>query len=112
MNGGATWSTLFSLQYPQRFRFGQGPCVSPNFEQDRTIYVLTATDLLRSTDRGDTWEYWADERLAEFSYSHTPVTMLTGLTTSPLLNNESYQIFVGTGSGEFWVLDPDEMDWQ
>jgi hypothetical protein len=37
--------------------------------------------------------------------------MMTAGAISPLLNDGSYQIFVGTGDGQFWVLDPDEMDW-
>jgi hypothetical protein len=91
--------------------FGQGFLSAPVNSDPPASYVLAPCNVYRSLDDGLTWQRWVDERLAQFSCSGTLDRMMTAGAISPLLNDGSYQIFVGTGDGQFWVLDPDEMDW-
>jgi hypothetical protein len=86
---------------------GQGPFWAPGDSGRHVSYVLTECDLFRSIDDGVTWQRWLDERLADL-YCNGPLdkTMTAG-AISPLLSDGSYRLFVGTGSGQFWVLDPE-----
>jgi ligand-binding sensor domain-containing protein len=80
---------------------------SPNFAADSTLYLITNSNLFRSTG-GDTWERWLDERLGERDDDNR----LTAAVISPLLADQSYRLFIGTAVGEFWVIDPTQADWE
>jgi hypothetical protein len=53
-------------------------------------------------------ERWVDERLAGRDY----LRKLTALAVSPVLNNGSHRLAVGTYAGELWLLDPAMMTWE
>ena len=106
LDGAKTWQPLvitgqpdFSIQAVQK---------SPTFSIDHTVYVLGGTDLFRSTDGGQTWERWHDERLAGRDHADR----LADVSTSPVLPDGRHQLLVGTYAGEFWTLDPERLSWE
>ncbi len=113
-NGGQTWKVVPIIPKAWEYQMALWmweALLSPNFAADHTVYVLSSYNLFRSTDGGDTWEYWADERLA--GRAPTPGSSKpTALAMSPLLDDGSHLIFVGTSTGEFWTLDPAALDWE
>ncbi len=106
LDGAQTWEPLVVTGQPE-FHV-QSIQKSPTFAVDHTVYVLSEFDLFRSTDGGQTWDRWDDERLAGRDYS----SKLATATTSPALPDGQHQIFVGTYAGEFWTLDPEQLSWE
>jgi len=104
-DGGQTWQPVVVTRQPDFTARVIIP--SPQIDSDRTVYVLSDYDLFRSTDGGDTWHRWDDDRLAGRDYS----TRLMASAVSPLLDDGSQQIFIGSAAGEFWTLDPTALDW-
>ncbi len=101
-DGGHTWQPVTITDTRQARVFLWVAFPSPNFDADQTIYAFSSTDLYRSTDGGDTWEYWADKQMAGLAVS----------VSSPLLKDGSYRLFLGTAAGEFWTLDPRALRWE
>jgi|GEM_PF-933912 len=106
IDGARTWEPLvitgqpdFTVQSIQK---------SPTFAVDYTVYVLTEFDLFRSTNGGQTWKRWRDERVARRDYANKLATA----ATSPALPDGRHQLFVGTHDGEFWTLDPWQLAWE
>jgi hypothetical protein len=58
-DGGKSWRFLPALTYPD-FQYALHLSLSPDFAHDRTMTALTSQlhSLLRSTDAGETWEFW------------------------------------------------------
>jgi len=105
-DGGHTWQPVVVTREPEFYVRALLP--SPHLETDHTVYVLSDYDLFRSTDGGDTWERWLDDRLAGRDYFQR----LTAAAISPMLDNGRYQLFIGTASGEFWSLDLAALAWE
>jgi hypothetical protein len=106
IDGGQTWEPVVVTRQPDFYVRAILP--SPTIDADHTVYVLSDYDLFRSTDEGDTWERWIDQRLAGRDYFQR----LTAGAISPLPRDGQYHLFVGTAVGEFWVLDPAALDWE
>jgi hypothetical protein len=85
----------------------QSVWASPAFNTDNTVYVLSEFDLFRSTDGGGTWARWTDDRLLGRDYSNK----LSVVSLSPPLEDDQHQIYLGTANGEFWVLNPEDLEW-
>ena len=49
-----------------------------------------------------------DERLEGRDYSNG----LSAVTISPLLDEQSYHLFIGTAVGELWIMDPTQALWE
>ncbi|HFD38973.1 MAG TPA: hypothetical protein ENJ31_03870, partial [Anaerolineae bacterium] len=98
-DGGRSWEPVLTRRQPE-FRV-RAVLPSPEFAADRTVYVLSETDLFRSTDGGDSWERWLDARLTGRDYFQR----LTAGAIAPL-GDGGYRLFLGTAAGEFWSLDP------
>jgi hypothetical protein len=94
-----------------RLYFSQNVFEAPAGADPSASYALSPCNVYRSRDEGHTWQRWRDDRLAPFHCSSTLDRMITAGAISPLMPDGGYQLFVGTGSGQFWVLDPAEMDW-
>jgi photosystem II stability/assembly factor-like uncharacterized protein len=105
-DGGSTWEPVVVTREPEFYV--KAIVTSPTFATDRTVYVLSEFDLFRSTDGGDNWSRWRDERLAGRDYA----SKLTVAAGSPPLADGSHRLFVGTAAGEFWALDPAELSWE
>jgi hypothetical protein len=58
-DGGRSWRFLPALTYPD-FMYALHLSLSPDFARDRTLVALARQldTLLRSTDGGDTWDFW------------------------------------------------------
>jgi ligand-binding sensor domain-containing protein len=106
MDGSRTWEPLAVTGQPEFYI--QSIQQSPSFAVDHTVYVMTEFDLFRSTDGGQNWEQWEDERLVGRDYTNKLATA----TTSPALPDGRHQLFVGTHAGEFWKLHPEELAWE
>lgn len=105
-DGGQTWEPVIVTREPEFY--ARAILLSPDLETDRTVYVLSNYALFRSTDGGDTWEHWVDERLVGRDYFQR----LTAGAISPMLDDGFYQLFIGTAAGEFWALDPAALAWE
>ncbi|MBN1811745.1 MAG: hypothetical protein JXA14_07910 [Anaerolineae bacterium] len=105
-DGGQTWEPITVTLRPESGLVKV--MISPTFAADRTVYVLFSYDLFRSTDGGDTWERWRDERLTGRDYW----SRLNTGAISPALEDGSHRLFVGTAAGEFWSLDPAALTWE
>jgi hypothetical protein len=103
---GQAWEPTVLARLPGFF--AQAILVSPRFEQDRTVYVLSEFELFRSTDGGLAWARWADARLEGRDYA----SKLSTATLSPPLPDGRYQLFLGTANGELWSLDPAQLEWE
>jgi len=80
---------------------------SPRYAEDGTIYVVTDLAVFRTTDRGATWQQLQDERLVGLTWNH----LLTSAALSPVLNDDTYRILIGTQAGEIWQEDPATLRW-
>jgi hypothetical protein len=105
-DGGGTWEPVIVTREPEFTVRAILP--SSNLETDRTVYVVSDYDLFRSTDNGDNWERWTDERLAGRDFFQR----FTAGAISPTSDDGRHQIFVGTAVGEFWALDPAALVWE
>jgi hypothetical protein len=105
-NGGDTWEPTIVTRQPDFYI--QAIVPSPTHAADQTIYVLSEYDLFRSTDGGETWSRWLDERLAGRDYTNK----LTIVVASPALYGRRHQLFLGTAAGEFWALEPETLEWE
>lgn len=105
-DGGRTWQSVAVTHQPD-FRV-VAVLPSPNRAADHTVYVVSAKDLFRSIDDGDTWQHWRDARLEGRDANWE----LTAAALSPLLDDGRYQLFIVTTAGEFWVLDPPTLAWE
>jgi len=103
-DGGRTWEEILVIHEPAL----PTALPSPSFDEDQTVYGLSEYDLFRSADGGDTWERWSDERLAGRDFE----SRLTVIAIAPLPDEGRHQVFVGTGAGEFWSLDPMALAWE
>jgi DNA-binding beta-propeller fold protein YncE len=104
-DGGETWQTVFTLppgKYPLEI------VTSPSFEQDRSVYVLFYTSLLRSTDGGQTWESFQDPALAREDDSDT---WLAALALAPA-DGGGHTLFLGRSDGQFIVRASETLAWQ
>jgi hypothetical protein len=106
IDGASTWESLAVAGQPNIFV--QSIQKSPTFATDHTLYVLTEFELFRSTDGGQTWERWHDERLDGRDYANKLATA----TTSTVLPDGGHQLFIGTHAGEFWALEPEQLSWE
>lgn len=106
LDGGQTWAAVVVTREPQFYV--KAILTSPGFAGDGTVYVLADFALFRSTDGGDTWARWRDDRLLGRDYSQK----LTTAAVSPLLPDGSHQLFIGTAAGEFWSLNPAVLNWE
>ncbi len=75
LDGAQTWEPLVITGQPEFYV--QSIQKSPTFAVDHTAYVLTEFDLFRTTDGGQTWERWRDERLAGRDYTNKLATAAT-----------------------------------
>jgi len=105
-DGGQTWVAL-DLQLPEVASL-DSIVPSPGYPGDGTLYVLGDYELWRATENGATIQPWGDARLRD----RTAETKLSALALSPIGNDGSYQLFVGTNDGEFWTLNPAQVQWQ
>ena len=103
-DGGDTWQTVFTLQPGE---YPLGIITSPAFEQDRSVYVLFYTALLRSTDGGQTWQSFQDPALAREEDS---VTWFTALALAPA--DGGHTLFLGRNDGRFIVRQSEALAWQ
>ena len=104
-DGGDTWQTVFTLQPGE---YPLGIVTSPSFEQDRSVYVLFYTFLLRSNDGGQTWQSFQDPALAQEEDSDT---WLTALALAPADGN-SQTLFLGRNDGQLIVRQSEALAWQ
>lgn len=104
-DGGATWEVL-ELDQPTGTMILD--IIPVPGDAQGTIYVLGTYTLWRLRNNGAVVERWDDERLANRTYTNT----LTALAVSPPLADGSHQLFVGTNAGEFWRLEPAELNWE
>jgi hypothetical protein len=102
------WEIVLTL--PEMMYVSEGIVFAPDFAASQTLYVYTHFMLLRSTDGGDSWHQWAQDRQAGDPHSVGPEATIA-CAVSPLLKDGQHDLFLGTRSGQFLVLDPDEMDW-
>lgn len=105
IDGGDTWQTVFTLQPGE---YPLGIVISPSFEEDRSVYVLFYTFLLRSTDGGQTWQSFRDPALAREEDSET---WLTALALAPA-NGGSHTLFLGRNDGQFIARESEALAWQ
>jgi hypothetical protein len=105
-DGGQTWQPVVVTREPEFTVRAILP--SSNLEADHTVYVLSDYDLFRSTDDGDNWERWTDERLDGRDFFQR----LTAGAISPTSDDGRHLIFIGTAVGEFWALDPATLAWE
>jgi DNA-binding beta-propeller fold protein YncE len=103
-DGGGTWEEILAIYEPRLHT----ALPSSDFDEDKTIYGLSDYDLFRSTDGGETWERWSDERLAGRDFERR----LTVMAIVSLPDERRHQVFVGTGAGELWSLDPTRLVWE
>lgn len=103
IDGGQSWETI-----PEPLTRATKLLLSANFATDQTLYAWTSDRLLRSTDAGESWQFWADDRIQGQDYSHA----LNAVAISPSLENGQHYLFIGTDAGEFWLLEPTAMTWE
>jgi hypothetical protein len=77
---------------------------SPTFAGDQILYLLGRFSLWRSLDGGATWQRWSDERLEGRTYNNE----LKTVAAAPL-GGGNHELWIGTGAGELWALQPGEM---
>jgi hypothetical protein len=106
IDGARSWEPLALTGQPNFYV--QSIQQSPTFAVDHTLYVLTEYDLFRSTNGGQAWERWRDQRLDGRDYTDKLATA----ATSPVLPDGGHQLFIGTHAGEFWVLAPEQLTWE
>ncbi|MFN8487527.1 MAG: hypothetical protein U0350_08050 [Caldilineaceae bacterium] len=105
-DGGATWSTI-------DLKLAEGMLLddiapSPGYPTDGTLYILGDNEVWRATGNGATIQPWDDRRLRDRTFENK----LASIAISPLLSDGHYRLFIGTNAGEFWTLDPAQVQWQ
>ncbi|MFN3331420.1 MAG: hypothetical protein ACK47M_02760 [Caldilinea sp.] len=81
---------------------------SPNYAADRTAYVVAPAAIWRTTDGGATWTQWRQSRFTDPADFRQRIH---SAAITPLLADDDYRLYLGTGSGEVLTLDPATMEW-
>lgn len=107
-DGGATWQVIRVFkEAPEWWGQLQDIVISPNFEQDNTVYALGGDALYRSNDQGDTWQMLSDERIGERGLEN----YLKVITLAPG-HGGSHYVFLGSNAGDFLVIQPEKSEWR
>jgi photosystem II stability/assembly factor-like uncharacterized protein len=103
-DGGKTWDPLDTAQY--RMASLVDFALSPTYEQDRTVYLLTQGALFRYNDRTQRGEICTTPPLyGERDYSTGFTSVATAATGG------DHVLFVGSNAGEFLRLAPGKLSW-
>jgi photosystem II stability/assembly factor-like uncharacterized protein len=97
---------LAVLEFPEG-EFYVAEALSPAYERNGTLYVLSTYHLYRSIDGGSSWEVAREEALQADSYEHrlTAIDVTTDAAGDDLL-------LVGDNGGDIWIELAAVVDWQ
>ncbi|MCX6047233.1 MAG: hypothetical protein NT075_19175, partial [Chloroflexi bacterium] len=101
---GATWAGINLPKYLGSTV--RAMLAAPDFAKSGVVYVMGEHALWRVRAEGTLIEPWDDDRLSDSTEG------LSTLALSPLDRDGNYQLVIGTGGGEVWVLNATEMAWQ
>ncbi|MBW7882970.1 MAG: hypothetical protein H3C34_10090 [Caldilineaceae bacterium] len=104
---GANWQTATVTIETTDWLFALVP--APQYPADPTIYAVAHHGIWRTTDGGATWAQWNEPQYAD---ADNLTKAIYSATVTPVLNDGSHRLVLGTGEGRVLLLDPDAMAWE